>query len=489
MNHTYPANASIYLGFLLGLVSEHLVAAVSLVFLVPLVVAVYGLGRATKADENASLLASLGLLTIPIIAFGAFNAGADVGGCAFLAVAIYFVVAKRDNRPSYLVLSGLAAGLAFGFKSLHLVSIVFLFILILLRAWFETRNTTLIERLWSIFRPAVIFSIAVFIISGYWLVRNYVQLGNPLYPVYLPIFDIFAWKKAPDFNLTQRAIYQYAWVSSPIDWLVYPWVEWRSGGVSNNFQADSGLGAFFAATVPVACLASLIGLIKKKGEERQTLIRLLGGGVFVIFIWWILDDHEPRFLMGALVFLVPLVAWTMGLTKGRSRTIFDSIVGICILIMLLVIFSKQFVVFGREIIYARQFTRQVYYGYPEMIDQLPPGSTVVNFGRRTSNYALYGKTHQNRVVSYVQAYRLLGPRQQGKIPEEAPQIGHLAFSTLRKLNATHLFTVGYPRLSLDERVQLREIDRMDKIPILGKPLTKPSTLYEIIYYDGNTSKF
>ena len=131
-------------------------------------------------------------------------------------------------------------------------------------------------------------------------------------------------------------------------------------------------------------------------------------------------------------------------------------------------------------------TRQAFYGYPGMIDRLPPGSTVVNFGKRTSNYALYGKAHQNRVVSFKQAARLLG---QGKIGEEEPEAGHLGFSTLRKLNATHLFTVGYPKLSHDESVQLKEIDRMVEIPIIGKPLQKPFILYEIRYNDGNARKF
>ena len=51
----------LYFGFLLGLTSEHLVAATGLVFLIPLAVATYGIGRATGADETASLLSVSGL--------------------------------------------------------------------------------------------------------------------------------------------------------------------------------------------------------------------------------------------------------------------------------------------------------------------------------------------------------------------------------------------------------------------------------------------
>ena len=65
-------------------------------------------------------------MTIPILVTPAFEGGSDVGGAAFLAIAIYFAVARPTGRPWDLVLSGLAAGLAFGFKSLHIVGIGFL---------------------------------------------------------------------------------------------------------------------------------------------------------------------------------------------------------------------------------------------------------------------------------------------------------------------------------------------------------------------------
>ncbi len=82
-------------------------------------------------------------------------------------------------------------------------------------------------------------------------------------------------------------------------------------------------------------------------------------------------------------------------------------------------------------------------------------------------------------------YRLSDSWDKARFERRKPEAGHLGFSTLRKLNATHLFTVGYPKLSHDESVQLKEIDRI----IIGKPLQKPFILYEIRYNDGNARKF
>lgn len=475
--HTFPANASIYFGFLLGFVSEHVVAASGLVFLAPLAAAVYGIGRATGADETASVLAALGLVTVPIIAFSAFELGADVGGAAFLAVAVYFALAKGSTLPSRRGLCGLAVGLAIGFKSLHMVGAAFLFCWILFQAWGHGRGHLFLRRIWSATCPAVIFSVFTVGIAGFWLTRNYLEFNNPLYPLHWPVFSILGWIKAPDIDYGQRSWTQFEWVRSPIEWLVYPWVEWHYAG--QNFKHSSGLGPFFAATVPVACLSSLIGVIKGREKERPVIASLLLGGIFVLVVWWVLGDRQPRYFMGSVVFLVPLVAWMVSQAKGQARRTFEAIIGVCILTMLFVIFSKQSVEFGTRFVYARQFTRQAFYQYPGMVDRLPRGSTVVNLGERTSNYALFGKGHHNRVVSYTNAIGTLGLQTSGS--DKPATGGHLSFSKLKMLGATHLFVVGFPEFSLDECLSLLEIDRMDKLPSLEKTLPEPRTLYEIKY--------
>lgn len=484
--HTFPANASIYFGFLLGLTPEHLVAPAGLVFLVPLAVAAYGIGRATGADETASLLSALGLVTIPIVVAPAFDAVSDVGGAAFLAIAVYFAVARPAKRPSDLVFSGLAAGLAFGFKSLHMVGIAFLVAVILLRAWGESLNNRALQKLWGTIRPLSVFLASTFATSAFWLVRNYVQLGNPFYPVYLPIFEpifeIFGWTKNVSFTNVNNAGHQFNYVRSSAEWLVYPWVEWLRPGES--VFSKHGLGPFFAATVPVACLTALIGVIKRGTAKRHITAALLGGGVFVLAGWWIIDVRAPRYAMGTLVFLVPLVAWTMTQAAGFPRKVFEFIVALCISSTLLMTFSLELVEFGTRFIYGRQFARWAFYQYPEMLDRLPSGSTVVNLGHRTRNYSLFGGSRQNRIVNYGEALSALHASLGEHKPDEAPEIVPLSHLVLRKIGATHLITEGYPKFIPDECVELQKIDGLDK-DTLGNPLSNPISLYEIRYCNGS----
>jgi hypothetical protein len=65
-------------------------------------------------------------------------------------------------------------------------------------------------------------------------------------------------------------------------------------------------------------------------------------------------------------------------------------------------------------------------------------------------------------------------------PDQPPQAGHLAYLVLRKLGATHLFTEGNPKFSLDECVQLHKIDGLDK-DARGNAVRDPLSLYEIKY--------
>jgi hypothetical protein len=193
--------------------------------------------------------------------------------------------------------------------------------------------------------------------------------------------------------------------------------------------------------------------------------------------------REPRYAMGALVFLIPLVAKMMNLTDGPSRGAIEVISAICVSFMLGVILSIQLVDFGARAIYAGQNSRHRYFVYPEIVDRLAPGSTVVNFARRTMNYALFGSTHNNRVIGYVESFRKVGIQTQDWIPEEAPEAAHLKYSALKQMRATHFVTEGEPSLVFDDCVSLQQIERMDSDPNVGKPLARALTVYLVKYCD------
>jgi 4-amino-4-deoxy-L-arabinose transferase-like glycosyltransferase len=106
-----------------------------MVFLIPLAAVSYKTARGIGADKTASTLSALGLMTIPIMLVPAFDAVSDVPGVAFLGVSIYFALFRPTGTLRDLAVAGLAAGLAFGFKSLHLIGIGYLAVIVGVRAW------------------------------------------------------------------------------------------------------------------------------------------------------------------------------------------------------------------------------------------------------------------------------------------------------------------------------------------------------------------
>ncbi len=268
---------------------------------------------------------------------------------------------------------------------------------------------------------------------------------------------------------------------SQAEWFIYPWVEWLRP--TDSAFSKPGPGPFFAATVPVACLAALVGVLKRKTRDWPLLLALLAGGQLVFAVWWIVDDHQPRYFLAAFVLLVPLVAWTMTQASGFSRKAFEFIVALSISTTLSMTFSMELVEFGTRFVYGRQFTRAAFYGYPEILDRLPPESTVVNLGHRTRNYILFGEMRRNRIVNYLEASSALRTSLGKHNPDEAPEIVPLSHPILRQLGATHIFTEGYPKFIPDECIQLKKVGGLDT-DTLGNPLSNPVSLYEIEFCSG-----
>ena len=88
-------------------------------------------------------------------------------------------------------------------------------------------------------------------LAGIWLLRNQLQLGNPVYPIPLGgLPGLLGFASAPDWPFDEMKYAELEWVPASWQWLVYPWVEGHR--LHQNFKFSSGLGPFFAATVPVA---------------------------------------------------------------------------------------------------------------------------------------------------------------------------------------------------------------------------------------------
>lgn len=465
--HTFPANASVLFALLLEVLPEKLVSAANLLLLAPLAAAVYALCRLAAADRRASLYACCGMLGVPMIAFSSAELGADIGGIACVALAMFFALATLPATTA-LPLAGLCAGLAFGFKSLHLVSAGCIGLIVCTQGYLDGKWT-------GALRNATLFGAAALLAGGFWLLRNGLAYGNPLHPVGLPMFGAWlGWLPAADFDAALRRATQREWVDSSWQWLVYPWTESQRYG--QNFKHSSGVGAFVAAAIPGTAVA-LGAAIARDGLRRHRIRAwLLFAVLFVAAVWWGLGDRQPRYLLAALPLALPLLAWAVTQAPGRWRRAFDAVLALCIVAMLAVFLSRQLLQFGDHIVLSRQTARAQFYEYPPQIDVLPRGTAILNLADRSWHYPLAGAALTNRVVSMPAGRRLLG------LPPSltAPATVALRGETLRAAGVTHVFVAG-AALSVDACLRLDELDRVDRNPVNGVPLAHPRILYLVRY--------
>lgn len=468
--HAYPADMSVWAGFLLDLVPERVVAVADLPFLALLCAAVFASCRAVGADRSASVLAIAGLATIPIFGFSALEIGADIGGVAFIAVAAAMIVSTSQPPTARSIVAGVAAGIAFGFKSLELVPLGVLAVCLVLQCARDWRR----RRSWRSFVPVAWFVLGALAMMSFWLVRNAVELGNPLYPVHVRgLFDLLGWRAAPDFVLASRTDNEHEWVARTRDWFVYPWVEGHV--INQNFKHSSGLGAFFAATIPVVVV--LWPLQRLTAWRTRTLDRfapaqsVLYAVAAVVFVaWWVLGDRQPRYFAAAIVVLVPLAARLVTETTGRLRTAYEALLAVCVLTMTFVLLVRLGVENGPYLTTQRGATRAQMLGYPPAIDRLPPGAVVGNGYDREISYALLGSRLANRVVDSTQVLPRL------ETPDHALR---LTKDDVAALGIDYLYVLGDRRLETDDCVTLHEVDRMDRNTLNGQPIAPARVLYAV----------
>jgi len=461
--HTFPANASLLYAFWLRFLPERIVAAENFVFVAIAACALRRLTLQLGADRRAADIVACGFVTVPMIAFAAGELYSDLGGLAFLAVAAVFALEAR--RPRHWLLCGLSMGLAFGFKSLHLIPIGFFALCAFASGWRGGRLSAAVNALGA-------FALGVLLMAGVWLLRNYMDYGNPLYPVSPPLIGrLLGWPSEPETDLMGRNWTQFEWVSDPALWPLYPWFEWQKFG--QNFKFSAGLGAFFAAAVPVSLVVALVACLRQGWRSSRRLLLLSATVLVIVAAWWAMGDRQPRYLLGAVLLAMPLAGWLLAGQAPARRRAFEWLFGTCIVVMLAVAVSAEMLKFGDRIILSKQTTRTAFYEYPDVIDRLPPGSTILNLGERPWHYALLGAGLQNRVISTPMARKLFGlPPGLGGIESVA-----LRAEPLRRLHVDYVFSDG--AVVTNGACMLQEVYRQSVNPLNGVPLPKPRVLYRV----------
>lgn len=163
--------------------------------LLPLVPAsVYALARELGAARAAAITFGIAGASVPVLGFATVQLTMPdvVLFPSLLAGVLFLVRHQRTGATADLVLGGLGLGLAFGSK------------------WYGVSDVAIVVVVWAIasllagralravVRQGAALAGLIAAFGGVWLVRNWVEYGNPLYPLDVAPFGIRIWDAPPD---------------------------------------------------------------------------------------------------------------------------------------------------------------------------------------------------------------------------------------------------------------------------------------------------
>jgi hypothetical protein len=266
---------------------------------------------------------------------------------------------------------------------------------------------------------------------------------------------------------------EFEWVPASWQWRLYPWVEGHR--LHQNFKFSSGLGPFFAATVPVVWVLWGALLAREPWRrflsdgDRATRILYLFGTI-VLLAWWFSGSRQPRYFMVGIAGLLPLAAVLLSCASGLLRRVYRTTLALGTIFMLLVLVVNIGVEQGSLLRLGRLPSRAEVFENPPRIDDLPAGAVVLDLVGRPIHYELSGSHLTNRVVSYLEAIRLF----------REGDAWNLQPAPLRRLGVTYAYAVGEPKLAAGCVVRLEPDARLDRNPFNNEPFAAPRVLYRVI---------
>ena len=272
----FPATMEMMYGVAKAISNDRAPGAFGALFLGVLALQTRGLARRLGGNVLAGDLAAALLAGMPALTSTTENCFVDLPYAAFTLASARLVF--DTLRPRLVMLAGAFAGFACGTKYFGLPATLVIAFLIVV---FHTGNV--VPR----FRHALLFLVASGFAGGAWYVRNWIVLGNPVYP---PPPLLWHWFPTPAFSL-ESSLHFKAYITQRgaglgrkiTDLLVLPvrltyWTAWFHGG--------GGMGLAPLAFGPVA-----LALVWKK---RAGLAWAALAAMLTVF--WFYSDQEFRFL-------------------------------------------------------------------------------------------------------------------------------------------------------------------------------------------------
>ncbi len=195
-NGNYPQNGDvIFLAAVLPWENDAFVRLVNLPFVGLAGLSVYAIAAELRAPRAAGALFAMVFVATPAVSFAAFEgAKTDIVMFATFGSGLLFLIRHlRTRSRTDLVLAGVGLGVAFGTKWYGVTGVPIVVIVWMVVSLVTRRGPVAVLR-----RGAAVTGI-VAAFGGFWLVRNLVESGNPVFPVNVQLAGVTLFDAPRDF--------------------------------------------------------------------------------------------------------------------------------------------------------------------------------------------------------------------------------------------------------------------------------------------------
>ncbi|HEX6116170.1 MAG TPA: phospholipid carrier-dependent glycosyltransferase [Solirubrobacterales bacterium] len=268
-------------------------------------VAVYALARELGAARQASISAAVLILALPAVILPALiNTYPDALMLFGFAAGLVFLVRHaRGGETRELVAAGLALGLSFGTKWYGVSAVAIVLLVWFVATWARGRG------LGRAVRDGAALAGLVLLAGGVWLLRNWIETGNPVFPVKVAPFGIELFD-APRDVVRERAGFTIAdYLGDPGVWGEYILPQYRDA-------------LAFAGAVLLAGL--VLAAVRLRGAAgRGPVASCLAAAVVILLVYVVtpysaggaegaptIVGGDSRYAVPALVLAAAALAWS-----------------------------------------------------------------------------------------------------------------------------------------------------------------------------------
>ncbi len=407
-NHSgycWPSNGSIVAFLFASAGDERMISFAHVSSVLLLAAVAWSLTRRLGGGREAATLALCTTLCLPIVVFQSFSGYVDIFAAAhWLAAVLALIWVSRCGTQraafSLLAVSGLFAGIALGSKTTFLPLTVLIAIVLILNEWSKHRTPARVAAGLGVFMAGAM------VCSGFWFLRATVETGNPVYPM---VLDFDGGGILPTVSIAGEDAWfaEKSFVRKIVRWGGYPWRESKSGQ-GYPYGLDNGLGAAFAAFVPIGLIVAAWRCRRKTSLSQDQWRRILVvfcvvGVVLLLTVFEDMIRFVLPFVMIAIV--VSSAAWQPVLA-ARGRT------AVAVLCIALFATAAAATLKPAHTLLSRlrdkNHSRSWFYQIPPVIDELEPGARIVYLGEEPLTYALLGEELTNEPISRLHWRALTG---------------------------------------------------------------------------------